>query len=128
MLRLGGPVSGGTTYLSFILDVEEEPHSSWVKSSTEIRGYTIIGQLLIQIAGEGRELMGVESALLSKTNFFGWACIDLSQDYAVIGGANCGEAREEDLGAKLLGFHLEGHWRRIVVLWREEIDRSSHSN
>lgn len=72
--RLGVPILGGTTCLSFSLDVEEERHSSWVKWGTEIRGYTITGKFFVQIAGEGREFMGVESALLSKTNFFGWAC------------------------------------------------------
>ena len=36
--------------------------------------------------------MGVESALLRNEYFFSWDYIDLSQDYAVIGGADCGEA------------------------------------
>lgn len=90
--RLGGPVLGGTTCLSFSLDEEEEPHNSWVKCDTEIRGYTITRKFLVQIASEGREFTGVENALLSKTNFFGWACVDLSQDCTVIGGAYCGEA------------------------------------
>jgi len=63
-----------------------------VKWGTEIRGYTITGKFLVQIAGEGREFMGVESALINKTYFFGWAYVDLSQDCRIIGGADCGEA------------------------------------
>jgi len=63
-----------------------------VKWATKIRGYTITRKFLVQIAGEGREFMGVESALLRNEYFFSWDYIDLSQDYAVIGGADCGEA------------------------------------
>jgi len=63
-----------------------------VKWSTEIRGYTITGKLVVQIVGEGREFTGVESSLLSNTNFFGWAYVDLSQDCVFIGGTDSGEA------------------------------------
>lgn len=85
-------VSSGTTCLSFSLEVEEEPPSSRVNWGTKIRGYTITKKFLVQIAREGRELMGVESSLPNKTNFFGWACTEFSEDCEVIGGVNCGEA------------------------------------
>ena len=39
-----------------------------------------------------------------------------------------GQHHLEEFGARALGNHLEGNLRRIARVWREEIDRSRHSN